>query len=459
MFDAWFRISAPPLGAGSPGGDAVTRFEPQRRLTCAFDPAGARPSLVLPREGTRDAPDRSDASQSARVETRRPGLWHSHVATAQARRCRPWGQPASRSGRAAGGASGRGSRRPGVVRDALVAETSYPEFGITAFMFRPNLGVNDVNEHRSEPSSRAVMFTLSTTSTTSAWVRIRPPESTPARPRRPRSARRLHVNDSDRPWWRRFCARREHNRNYPDFPVIPTRASFLRVSPAQRESPGAAVGIIGTVCTRRRAVCPACSEPPDERRRGRAEDTARRGKRRLIRSRADQRSPRPRDPSIVACRRITPAEVGARDCNGGNYPDQITSPMPKCRQNAHRFTPSRDNRKVGIKARPAPRRAVPVRYPCSVTAWPGAACRLSGGRHRACAGECTSGEPGASSQPCPAACTRKRRSERLWCLLAARGRNRSPASGPTSEEFRPGACWNAVVRLAQRGIGSLDGLL
>ena len=64
----------------------------------------------------------------------------------------------------------------------------------------------------SETSSRAVMFTLSTTS---AWVRIRPPDSTRVRPRRLRSARRLHVNYSDRLWWRRFCARREHNQDSP----------------------------------------------------------------------------------------------------------------------------------------------------------------------------------------------------------------------------------------------------
>jgi hypothetical protein len=44
-------------------------------------------------------------------------------ATAQARLRRPrWG-PASQSGRAAGGASGRGSKRPGLVRDAALAES------------------------------------------------------------------------------------------------------------------------------------------------------------------------------------------------------------------------------------------------------------------------------------------------------------------------------------------------
>jgi hypothetical protein len=33
-------------------------------------------------------------------------------------------------------------------------------------MFTPNLGANDVNERPSETSSGAVMFTMSTTSTT-----------------------------------------------------------------------------------------------------------------------------------------------------------------------------------------------------------------------------------------------------------------------------------------------------
>jgi hypothetical protein len=59
------------------------------------------------------------------------------------------------------------------------------------------------------------------------------------------------------------------------------------------------------------------------------------------------------------------------------------------------------------KARPARRRAVPVQYLCSVTTWPAAVCRLPGGRRRARAGESTSGELGAGSQPCPAARTRK----------------------------------------------------
>jgi hypothetical protein len=33
-----------------PGGDAATQFLPQPRRTCVLDPAGPRPSLVLPRE-------------------------------------------------------------------------------------------------------------------------------------------------------------------------------------------------------------------------------------------------------------------------------------------------------------------------------------------------------------------------------------------------------------------------
>jgi hypothetical protein len=36
-----------------PGGDAATQFLPQPRRTCAFDPAGPRPSLVLPRDRRR----------------------------------------------------------------------------------------------------------------------------------------------------------------------------------------------------------------------------------------------------------------------------------------------------------------------------------------------------------------------------------------------------------------------
>ena len=69
-------------------------------------------------------------------------------------------------------------------------------------MFTPNLGVNDVNERPSETSSGAVMFTMSTTSTTLAWMRIPRADSVRAHPRRPHSARRVHVNDSDRQYWR-----------------------------------------------------------------------------------------------------------------------------------------------------------------------------------------------------------------------------------------------------------------
>jgi hypothetical protein len=75
----------------------------------------------------------------------------------------------------------------------------------------PNLGVNDVNERPSETSSGAAMFTMSTTSTMSAWVRIRRRTAFVPTPPPPRSARRVHVNDSNRQWWRRFRARREHN--------------------------------------------------------------------------------------------------------------------------------------------------------------------------------------------------------------------------------------------------------
>ena len=51
-------------------------------------------------------------------------------------------------------------------------------------MFTPTLGVNDVNDRGLLASEAADMFTMSTTSTTSAWVRIPRADSVRALPRR-----------------------------------------------------------------------------------------------------------------------------------------------------------------------------------------------------------------------------------------------------------------------------------
>jgi hypothetical protein len=83
------------------------------------------------------------------------------------------------------------------------------------------------------------------------------------------------------------------------------------------------------------------------------------------------------------------------------------------------------------KARRAPRRAVPLRYLCSVTAWPATACHLSGGRRRAGAGECTSGDPVPAAPSAPLL-ARDSASERRAAMPDKSTRGSSVGAQPTT---------------------------